>query len=108
MPVASSGPPAALRRRPSPSIPSLPPQALLATEGVRLTFTDGAVRALARIAEDANRLLENIGARRLHTVGQEGGGVHEINRLCMLPAHGGVVCVVSARARPFPHWNCPR
>ena len=43
-------------------------QALLATEGVALEFTDGAVKAVARAAEEANRLLDNIGARRLHTV----------------------------------------
>ncbi|KAG2439719.1 hypothetical protein HYH02_010598 [Chlamydomonas schloesseri] len=43
-------------------------QELLATEGVRLVFTDGAVRAAARLAEQANRLLDNIGARRLHTI----------------------------------------
>jgi ATP-dependent HslUV protease ATP-binding subunit HslU len=41
---------------------------LLATEGIDLHFTDGAVRAIAKAAEDANRLLDNIGARRLHTV----------------------------------------
>jgi ATP-dependent protease HslVU (ClpYQ) ATPase subunit len=43
-------------------------QALLATEGVTLKVTDGAVRAIARVAEEVNRLLDNIGARRLHTV----------------------------------------
>lgn len=43
-------------------------QVLLATEGVALQFSDGAVRAIARSAEEANKLLDNIGARRLHTV----------------------------------------
>jgi ATP-dependent HslUV protease ATP-binding subunit HslU len=43
-------------------------QALLATEGVELTFSDDAVEALARIAAAANEQAENIGARRLHTV----------------------------------------
>ncbi|GBF99764.1 ATP-dependent protease ATP-binding subunit [Raphidocelis subcapitata] len=43
-------------------------RALLATEGVCLSFTDGAVAAVASAAEEANRLLDNIGARRLHTV----------------------------------------
>lgn len=43
-------------------------QVLLATEGVDLHFTHGAVRAVAKAAEDANTLLDNIGARRLHTV----------------------------------------
>jgi ATP-dependent HslUV protease ATP-binding subunit HslU len=42
--------------------------ALLATEGVRLTFTDDAVEELARIAALVNDRTENIGARRLHTV----------------------------------------
>ncbi|MBN1772793.1 MAG: ATP-dependent protease ATPase subunit HslU [Deltaproteobacteria bacterium] len=42
--------------------------ALLATEEVRLSFTDDAVEAIAEIAADVNRRAENIGARRLHTV----------------------------------------
>jgi len=43
-------------------------QALLATEGVEATFTESGVRALAHVAYTANTRLENIGARRLHTV----------------------------------------
>ncbi|KIG12058.1 ATP-dependent hsl protease ATP-binding subunit HslU [Enhygromyxa salina] len=42
--------------------------ALLATEGIELEFTDDAIDELARIAAAANEQLENIGARRLHTV----------------------------------------
>ncbi|HLY89634.1 MAG TPA: ATP-dependent protease ATPase subunit HslU [Acetobacteraceae bacterium] len=42
--------------------------ALLATEKVTLNFTDGAVDALAELAADINDRVENIGARRLHTV----------------------------------------
>jgi len=42
--------------------------ALLATEGVELTFTDEAIRRLAEIAWQVNENTENIGARRLHTV----------------------------------------
>ena len=42
--------------------------ALLATEGVGITFTDDGVRELARIAVDVNTRTENIGARRLHTL----------------------------------------
>ena len=42
--------------------------ALLAAEGVELAFEDDAVRAVADAAEEANRMLDNIGARRLHTV----------------------------------------
>jgi ATP-dependent HslUV protease ATP-binding subunit HslU len=42
--------------------------ALLATEGVRLDIQADAVAAIARIAADVNARMENIGARRLHTV----------------------------------------
>ena len=43
-------------------------QALLGTERVTLTFTDDAIDALADLAADINDRVENIGARRLHTV----------------------------------------
>ena len=43
-------------------------QALLATEGVELSFTDDAVRRIAQIACEVNAQTENIGARRLHTL----------------------------------------
>ena len=43
-------------------------QALMATEGVTLSFTDDGVRRLAEIAQQVNERVENIGARRLHTV----------------------------------------
>ncbi len=42
--------------------------ALLATEEVRLEFTDNGVRRLAEVAYQVNENTENIGARRLHTV----------------------------------------
>ena len=42
--------------------------ALMATEGVRLEFAEDAVGALAELAADINERIENIGARRLHTV----------------------------------------
>jgi len=42
--------------------------AMLATEGVALTFSDDAVDAIAEIAVDINATVENIGARRLQTV----------------------------------------
>ncbi len=42
--------------------------ALLLTEGVKLTFTDDAIDALARVAVQVNSSVENIGARRLQTV----------------------------------------
>ena len=43
-------------------------RALLATEGVEVTFAEEGVRALARIAAEVNSEIENIGARRLQTV----------------------------------------
>lgn len=42
--------------------------ALLATEGIDLEVTDDAIDEIARVAEEVNRSVENIGARRLHTV----------------------------------------
>ena len=42
--------------------------ALLETEGVKLTFTEDAVAAVARLATSVNEQTENIGARRLHTI----------------------------------------
>ncbi len=42
--------------------------ALLATEGVDVQFRDEAVEEVARIAAEVNDRMENIGARRLHTV----------------------------------------
>src|SRR4051812_11398096 len=41
---------------------------LLATEGVTLEFTRDGVEALADIAFEVNRITQNIGARRLHTI----------------------------------------
>jgi len=43
-------------------------QALLATEGVALTFTQDGLRRIAETAWQVNERTENIGARRLHTV----------------------------------------
>ncbi|MBN9510454.1 MAG: ATP-dependent protease ATPase subunit HslU [Alphaproteobacteria bacterium] len=43
-------------------------EALIGTEGVKLRFDDAAVDALADLAADINERVENIGARRLHTV----------------------------------------
>lgn len=42
--------------------------ALLETESVKLEFTEGAIKEIARIATDVNEAVENIGARRLHTI----------------------------------------
>ena len=43
-------------------------QALLLTEGVTLDFTDDAISEIARTAAKVNESVENIGARRLHTI----------------------------------------
>ena len=42
--------------------------ALLETEGVKLNFTDDGIREIAIIATHVNEQIENIGARRLHTI----------------------------------------
>ena len=43
-------------------------EALLLTEGIELVFTPEAVRVIAELAAEVNRMSENIGARRLHTI----------------------------------------
>ncbi len=43
-------------------------KALLATEGIEVHFTDGAIREIAKTASEVNERAEDIGARRLHTV----------------------------------------
>jgi len=43
-------------------------RALMATEGVQVSFTKDAIDEIAAIAEKVNDTHENIGARRLHTV----------------------------------------
>ncbi|MEQ9264839.1 MAG: HslU--HslV peptidase ATPase subunit, partial [Balneolaceae bacterium] len=43
-------------------------EAMLATEGVEVSFTEEAIKELARIAALVNSQVENIGARRLHTI----------------------------------------
>lgn len=42
--------------------------ALLGTEGVNISFDDNAIREIAKIATIVNEEVENIGARRLHTI----------------------------------------
>ena len=42
--------------------------ALLGTEEITLKFTDEAVDEIATLAAEINQNIENIGARRLHTV----------------------------------------
>jgi ATP-dependent HslUV protease ATP-binding subunit HslU len=42
--------------------------ALLKTEGVELDFAEDGIKEIARIATEVNEQVENIGARRLHTI----------------------------------------
>jgi len=43
-------------------------QALLSTEGLKLSFSEDGIKRIAEIAWQVNERTENIGARRLHTV----------------------------------------
>lgn len=43
-------------------------KALLGAEGITLEYTEDAIAEIAKFAADINRQVENIGARRLHTV----------------------------------------
>jgi ATP-dependent HslUV protease ATP-binding subunit HslU len=43
-------------------------QAMLQSEGVKVDFTENAIREIAKIAAEVNQQVENIGARRLHTI----------------------------------------
>jgi len=43
-------------------------QALMKTEGVTLSFTKNGIEQIAKISAEVNSSIENIGARRLHTV----------------------------------------
>ena len=43
-------------------------KALLNTEGVELDFTEDGIRMLAKLSAEVNSSVENIGARRLHTI----------------------------------------
>ena len=41
---------------------------MIATEGVTLKFSENAISEIAKIATQVNDEVENIGARRLHTI----------------------------------------
>lgn len=57
------------RSRPTPNTKLVRQQIeLIKTEGVTLSFEDEAIRQIAKTAAQLNRTVENIGARRLHTV----------------------------------------
>ena len=66
--------------------------ALLATEGVTVSFTPDGIAALAGIAAEVNRAVENIGARRLYTVMER--VFEELS--FSAPDRGGEVVVVDA------------
>lgn len=42
--------------------------ALLETEGIKIEFSDEAIKAIAEMAKEVNDSTDNIGARRLHTI----------------------------------------
>ena len=42
--------------------------ALMDTEGLKLSFNDSAIQEIAKLSAEINSVVENIGARRLHTV----------------------------------------
>ncbi|WP_126426362.1 ATP-dependent protease ATPase subunit HslU [Brevibacillus marinus] len=42
--------------------------ALLETEGIKIEFSEEAIREIAKLATEVNQATENIGARRLHTI----------------------------------------
>ena len=65
---------------------------LLGTEEVRVSFTTDGIAALARIAAEVNRAVENIGARRLYTVMER--VFEELS--FSAPDRGGEVVVVNA------------
>lgn len=43
-------------------------EAMIESEGVKLSFDDQAIKEIARVAAQVNESVENIGARRLHTI----------------------------------------
>jgi len=43
-------------------------QALMNSEGIKLSFDNGSINEISKIAYEINEKMENIGARRLHTV----------------------------------------
>ena len=67
--------------------------ALMATETVDVTFTTDGIAAIARIAAEVNRSVENIGARRLYTVMER---VFEDLSFHAPDRQGSAVCVDAA------------
>jgi ATP-dependent HslUV protease ATP-binding subunit HslU len=68
--------------------------ALLKTENVGLEFTDAAIDEIARLSAEINTSVENIGARRLHTVLER--LLEEISFEASDPARAGTTIVIDA------------
>src|SRR5215475_8225991 len=72
-------------------------KALLATEGMVLDFTADGVEEIARLAELINSTIENIGARRLHTILER--LLEEISFTASDRPHGTVLTIDRATVR---------
>jgi ATP-dependent HslUV protease ATP-binding subunit HslU len=72
-------------------------RALLATEGVTLEFGDDAIDEIALLAEQINATVENIGARRLHTILER--LLEEISFTASDQPNGAVVAINAAYVR---------
>lgn len=68
-------------------------QAMLKTEGVDVTFTEGAISEIASLATQMNLAVENIGARRLHTLLEK--LLEDISFTA--PEHSGETIVISSQ-----------
>jgi ATP-dependent HslUV protease ATP-binding subunit HslU len=72
-------------------------RALLATEGLTLEFGDDAIDEIALLAEQINATVENIGARRLHTILER--LLEEISFTASDRPNGAVVAIDAAYVR---------
>jgi ATP-dependent HslUV protease ATP-binding subunit HslU len=72
-------------------------RALLATEGVELDFQPEAIDEIARLAEQINATVENIGARRLHTILER--LLEEISFTASDQARGTAIAIDAAMVR---------
>jgi len=72
-------------------------RALMATEGIRLEFGEDAIDEIALLAEQINATIENIGARRLHTILER--LLEEISFTASDQPNGTVVAIDAAQVR---------
>jgi ATP-dependent HslUV protease ATP-binding subunit HslU len=72
-------------------------RALLATEGVELEFLPEAIEEIALLAEQINATVENIGARRLHTILER--LLEEISFTASDKPHGTAIAIDAAYVR---------